>query len=95
MPAYPANPNLGGYTMMPLNRARVLNGQTQYVMYRAAGGECSWMEAFEARRAVKEWPNDWSPHPWAGQTYGSPRDAYAVEAGRGVERTTFPVEWWS
>ncbi|MDQ1198826.1 hypothetical protein QE435_004536 [Rhizobium sp. SORGH_AS 787] len=63
--------------MMPLDRGRTVQGQAQVVLFSSAG-ECFWMEIGDARRALAERPTEYSKEPFAGKTYGAPRDVYAV-----------------
>lgn len=62
--------------MMPPDRGRTVQGQAQVVLFSSAG-ECFWMEIIDARRALAERPGEYSKEPFAGKSYGPPRDAYA------------------
>lgn len=73
----------------PLDRARSLNNQRQYRIFRAAGGLSVWMNEYDALQTVKRQPAEWSLDPWNGQTYGAAQDPWAVEVARG---SVTPIE---
>lgn len=84
---------------LPLDQGRSLNGSRQRRVFRATGGESTWMDEFEAAQTVARRPAEWSLEPFSGQTYGAVTDPWAVEARRNSvlpieDRASIPVKAW-
>ena len=69
---------------LALDRGRMLNGSRQRRVFRATGGESTWMPEFDALQLVKRLSAEYSLEPFGGQTYSVTNDAYNVEALRGA-----------